>query len=157
MNLLLPCLLLHLSYRIVARLIELFHFHPILVDILDRWRKPMMMVRCRWLVVLTVDPHVGASPANGNGSLTPRRSFLLHEGSTLGPIELGTTETCFIPTRLQPTLSCCCWRVAISCNNIHRHWETSGAKLNRTLAHTLTRTLYRGREIHLGTLYTWQW
>lgn len=27
---------INLSYRIVARLIELFHFHPILVDILDR-------------------------------------------------------------------------------------------------------------------------
>lgn len=49
MNLLLPCLPLHLSYRIVARLIELFHFHPILVDILDRARKPTTtMVRCRW-------------------------------------------------------------------------------------------------------------
>lgn len=113
-------------------------------------------------MVLTVDPHVGASPANGNGSLTPRRSFLLHEGSTLGPIELGTTETCFIPTRLQPTLSCC-WGVAISCNNIHRHWETSGAKLNRTLAHTHTDTYTikrkrdsLGHTLHLTVVNSFQ-
>lgn len=36
------------------------------------------------MFVLTIDPHVGASPANG--SLAPIRSLLLYEGGTVGTL-----------------------------------------------------------------------
>lgn len=55
----------------------------------DRRKVPALESQIEFL--LTVDPHVGASPANG--SLTPRRSLLLREESTLGPLEPGTAET----------------------------------------------------------------
>lgn len=40
------------------------------------------MCKCLANVLLTIDPHVGASPANG--SLAPSRSLLLYEGGTVG-------------------------------------------------------------------------